>query len=84
LALALPALQRARRAVIVGDPRQLRHFSFLARARQEQLAFEHGVEHLPISLDYRQQSLLDYAMNAVATPAAQVWLDEHFRSHPEL
>ncbi len=84
LALALPALQRARRAVIVGDPRQLRHFSFLARARQEQLAFEHGVERLPISLDYRQQSLLDYAMNAVATPAAQVWLDEHFRSHPEL
>lgn len=84
LALALPALQRARRAVIVGDPKQLRHFSFLARARQEQLAVEHGVERLPISLDYRQQSLLDYAMNAVATPAAQVWLDEHFRSHPEL
>lgn len=84
LALALPALQRARRAVIVGDPQQLRHFSFLARARQEQLAVEHGVERLPISLDYRQQSLLDYAMNAVTTPAAQVWLDEHFRSHPEL
>lgn len=84
LALALPALQRARRAVIVGDPKQLRHFSFLARARQEQLALEHGVNHLAISLDYRQQSLLDYAMNAVATPAAQVWLEEHFRSHPEL
>lgn len=84
LALALPALQRARRAVIVGDPKQLRHFSFLAVARQEHLALEHGVAHLPISLDYRQQSLLDYAMNAVAQPAAQVWLDEHFRSHPEL
>lgn len=84
LALALPALQRARRAVVVGDPRQLRHFSFLAVARQEQLALEHGVAHLPVSLDYRQQSLLDYAINALVRPAAQVWLDEHFRSHPEL
>jgi len=84
LALALPALQRARRAVVVGDPRQLRHFSFLAVARQEHLALEHGVAHLPVSLDYRQQSLLDYAINALAQPAAQVWLDEHFRSHPEL
>lgn len=84
LALALPALQRARRAVIVGDPKQLRHFSFLARSRQEQFALEHDVGRLAISLDYRQQSLLDYAMNAVARPSAQVWLEEHFRSHPEL
>jgi len=84
LALALPALQRARRAVVVGDPKQLRHFSFLARSRQEQFALEHDVGRLAISLDYRQQSLLDYAMNAVARPAAQAWLDEHFRSHPEL
>lgn len=84
LALALPALQRARRAVIVGDPRQLRHFSFLARRRQEQFAAEHGVEGQGISLDYRDQSLIDYAMQALRSADAQVWLDEHFRSHPDL
>lgn len=84
VALALPALQRAHRAVVVGDPRQLRHFSFLARRRQDEFAAEHGVEHLPVSLDYRERSLIDYAIDALPSNAAQVWLDEHFRSHPEL
>jgi hypothetical protein len=32
--LAAPALLRARRAVVVGDPQQLRHVSFLSDARQ--------------------------------------------------
>ncbi len=84
LAQALPALQRARRAVIVGDPKQLRHFSFLARARQETFAAKHSVSDAPISLDYRERSLLDYAIDGLPHADAQVWLDEHFRSHPHL
>jgi hypothetical protein len=84
IAQALPALQRARRAVIAGDPKQLRHFSFLARARQGALARDHGVSDAPISLDYRERSLLDYAINQLPHADAQVWLDEHFRSHPHL
>lgn len=84
LPLALPALQRARRAVIVGDPKQLRHFSFLARARQTRLAERHGVTEAMLDLDYRERSLLDYALAAVADNAAIVLLDEHFRSHPLL
>ncbi len=37
IASTLPVLQRARRAVITGDPAQLRHISFLSRLRQREL-----------------------------------------------
>ncbi|MCE8039549.1 MAG: AAA domain-containing protein [Halomonadaceae bacterium] len=84
LPLALPALQRASRAVIVGDPRQLRHFSFLSRARQQDLAVRHQVQSLPVDLNYRERSLLDYGLMAVSDGHAIVLLDEHFRSHPAL
>jgi hypothetical protein len=84
LAQGLPALQRGRRAVIVGDAKQLRHFSFLARARQAAFAQAQEVENAAISLDYRERSLLDYAIESLPHADAQVWLDEHFRSHPQL
>ena len=84
LPLALPALQRGARAVVVGDPRQLRHFSFLARSRQQALAQRHQVSDAGLDLDYRERSLIDYALSSVAHGDAVVWLDEHFRSHPEL
>lgn len=84
LALALPALQRGRRAVVVGDPQQLRHFSFVSRDWQRKAAIEHEVEGAGIDLDYRARSLLDYAMSAVQRQDAVVFLDEHFRSHPDL
>lgn len=84
LPLALPALQRARRAVVVGDPKQIRHYSFLSRAHQNALAVTHGVAGSAVSLDYRERSTLDYALENVAGPRAVVLLDEHFRSHPVL
>ncbi|MBD3894701.1 AAA family ATPase [Halomonas sp. ML-15] len=84
LPLALPALQRASRAVIVGDPRQLRHFSFLSQARQHEFAVRHQVQSLPVDLNYRERSLLDYGLMAIAGGHAIVLLDEHFRSHPAL
>lgn len=84
LPLALPALQRARRAVIVGDPKQLRHFSFVSRDRQRQLASRYEVEESSLDLDYRERSLLDYGLAAVSGSHAIGFLDEHFRSHPEL
>src|SRR5690606_23189897 len=71
-------------AVVVGDPKQLRHFSFLARDRQQALAIQHGVSGAPLDLDYRERSLLDYALDAVASQEAVAFLDEHFRSHPAL
>lgn len=80
--LAASGLLRASRAVVVGDPRQLRHVSFLADDR-----IHEAVDALPSDdpalhalLDVRRNSLFDAAAGA----APVVTLDEHFRSAPHL
>ncbi len=82
-ASALPILQRGRRALVTGDPQQLRHVSFLADAAQLQLAERHGLGPAEVERwDYRRQSLLDVVVDAVPSASAVVRLDEHFRSTP--
>lgn len=82
-ASALPILQRGRRALVTGDPQQLRHVSFLADAAQVQLAERHGLGPAEVERwDYRRRSLLDVVVDAVPSASAVVRLDEHFRSTP--
>jgi len=78
---AAPALARAKRAIIVGDPRQLRHVSFVADDASAAAAQRHGITgDLARLLDVRRNSLFDAA--AGASPIT--WLDEHFRSVPHI
>lgn len=77
---AAAALLRARRAVIVGDPRQLRHVSFLAEATVRAAVERHQLEPYSARLDVRRTSAFD----AAAGVAPVLWLDEHFRSAPHL
>jgi hypothetical protein len=85
MASALPALYRARRAAITGDPRQLRHVSFLSRERQRLIGEEHGMSGEEIDrLDYREKSLLDLVDGALASQDQVAFLDEHFRSMPQI
>ncbi|MDA8017674.1 MAG: AAA domain-containing protein [Thermoanaerobaculia bacterium] len=85
MASALPAMQRARRCQVVGDPRQLRHLSFLSRRHQRRLAERHGLTREQTRrFDYRDQSLLDLVNQTLATQAQVAFLDEHFRSVPEI
>jgi KaiC/GvpD/RAD55 family RecA-like ATPase len=78
---AAPALARARRAMIVGDPRQLRHVSFVADEAGATAARAHGIDgDLARLLDVRRNSLFDAAAGA----APVTWLDEHFRSVPHI
>ncbi len=84
MAVALPALQRARRAVIVGDQKQLKHVSFVSYQLQQKLAQQHGIDNSELSIDFRNTSVLDYAMSACKLPQQSVLLDEHFRSHPQI
>ncbi|HAP61245.1 MAG TPA: hypothetical protein DCR93_17695, partial [Cytophagales bacterium] len=80
---ALPVLQRAKRAVIVGDVNQLLHVSFLAGVRQRTLA-----EQLKLSFmeapDYRNESILDLGLSRLASGHHGVMLQEHYRSHPSI
>jgi superfamily I DNA and/or RNA helicase len=85
MASPLPALYRACRAVVTGDPEQLRHVSFLSRARQGALADDHALpEAMRSSLDYRDKSLLDLVDDALESQDQVAFLDEHFRSMPQI
>lgn len=78
---AAPALVRARRALIVGDPKQLRHKPMAHPSRHEAT-----VEHLALTRDEADQldestmSLFDVAASA----APVLRLREHFRSAPHI
>jgi hypothetical protein len=85
IASAIPLLQRGRRAVVVGDPKQLRHLSFLSGKRQEQLLEQHGLSPTDIAeLDYRNKSLLDLTLDQLDDQQYIHFLNEHYRSLPDL
>jgi hypothetical protein len=81
--LAAVTLLRGRRAVIAGDPHQLRHVSFLADEHLQEVVTVHGLDTSPAlaaRLDVRRNSIFDVAASVV--PA--LTLGEHFRSDPHL
>jgi len=85
MAGALPVLQRARRVAVFGDPRQLRHVSFLARVRQGALADRFGLDEPQREcFDYRSRSLIDLAADRLTRGEQVARLDEHFRSAPAI
>jgi hypothetical protein len=75
-----PALLRGRRAVIAGDPRQLRHVSFVADVDVADTLAAHGLGDWADRLDVRRVSGFD----AAAAQAPVTFLDEHHRSVPHL
>jgi hypothetical protein len=77
---ASAALLRAKRVVVIGDPRQLRFVSFLADADVSTAVVAHGCQPLADRLDVRRVSAFDLA----ASTAPVRFLDEHFRSVPHL
>lgn len=80
---AAPALLRGRRCVIAGDPRQLRHVSFVPDDAVSDALDRHmpGADPaLRARLDVRANSIFDVAAGTTAVRH----LDEHFRSAPHL
>jgi len=85
MASCLPLLQRARRIAIVGDPNQLRHVSFLSRERQRLAAEEFGLnETQQEAFAYRDKSVLDLVNESIGSQKSVMFLDEHFRSLPQI
>lgn len=83
IASALPAIYRAKRAVIVGDPNQLRHYSFVSSKQQRQLRQKLQMPEDGI-LDYRNRSILDLFISKVESQEQVSFLREHFRSTPSI
>ena len=81
----LPLLQRAKRAVIVGDPKQLRHLSFLSRQQQALLSTQHDLHDTDNELlNYREKSVLDLVFDTIPSQEQVQFLNEHYRSMPDI
>ena len=85
IATALPAIQRAKSMTIVGDPKQLRHFSFVSEGQMNRLAqsCEVPMEYAHL-LDYKNSSILDLVYEQCTSSDMVTFLDEHFRGNNQL
>ena len=82
IASCFPILFRAKRAVIVGDDKQLPHLSFLEKAKEQSFLSQYGIpDKYQLIWRFRTNSMFDladyYSINSVM-------LDEHFRSLPPI
>lgn len=85
IASCLPLLQRGRRAVVVGDPKQLRHISFLSTSRQEAIASECQLSAAQrAQFSFRSESILDTASDRITQQSRVTFLNEHYRSLPSI
>ena len=83
IASALPLLYRCKRAVIIGDPMQLRHISAVPEALDLQKLQAHGLTDDYLSWSYTAHSLYDLA-SSLADAEGVVQLRDHHRSHPDI
>ena len=83
IASALPLLVRGKRALIVGDQKQIIHITSLSRGREHVIARKLGLTDARIGeFSYRDRSCFTLASSRVS--AAPIFLDLHFRSHPAI
>ena len=80
-ASALPLLVRGKRAMVIGDERQLPHITTLGEQREGAIAERCGLSPDDLAMfGYRANSCFGVALSRLARPA--IMLDLHFRSHP--
>lgn len=82
IASCIPILFRAKKAVIVGDDKQLPHLSFLENAKEQSFLSQYDIpDKYRLMWRFRTNSMFDLAGYYCMTP---VLLDEHFRSLPPI
>ncbi|MDR1168703.1 MAG: AAA family ATPase [Heliobacteriaceae bacterium] len=82
IASCFPVLFRAKKAIIVGDDKQLPHLSFLEKAKEQSFLSQYSIpDKYRLMWSFRTNSMFDladyYSMSSVM-------LDEHFRSLPPI
>jgi len=83
IASALPLLYRAKRAAVIGDPKQLSHISGLHGGQDQQLLEKHGLVSGYAHWAYSYNSLFALA-SALADKGDIVSLRDHHRSHADI
>jgi len=82
---SLPLLYRAKKAIVIGDPKQMRHISFLSKNSLNQLVEKYELKFAAKSkLNYRSNSILDLCIAGSNDQNQFVQLKEHYRSYPEM
>ena len=82
IASCFPILYRAKKAVIVGDDKQLPHLSFLEKAKEQSFLSQYEIpDKYQLMWRFRTNSMFDLANYYSMNP---VLLDEHFRSLPPI
>jgi len=83
IASALPLLYRAKQAVIIGDPKQLRHISGLQKGQDQQLLEKYDLIPKYAQWAYSYNSLFELASGLVSQNDI-INLRDHHRSHSEI
>ena len=79
---SIPLMFRAKQAVIIGDPMQLKSITNLASQTEEALLNRHKISH-PGAFRYSGNSIYDLA--TASTPSeSQTFLAQHYRCHPDI
>lgn len=83
---AAPALYRAKKAIVVGDPKQLTHIAGITKKMDREIAGFHGLleeyEYYPSKIRYCDISLYFSAESTIQyTP---IFLNNHYRSEDEI
>jgi len=82
IASCFPVLFRAKKAIIVGDDKQLSHLSFLEKSKEQSFLSQHSIpDRYQLMWRFRTNSMFDLANYYSPNP---VLLDEHFRSLPPI
>ncbi len=83
IASALPLLYRAKQAVIIGDPKQLRHISGLQKGQDQKLLEKYDLIPNYAKWAYSYNSLFDLASGLVSKNDI-INLRDHHRSHSDI
>jgi len=83
IASALPLLYRAKQAVVIGDPKQLRHISRMNRGQDMHLLKKYDLADGYLNWSYSHNSLFDLAIGMVGS-GNLVTLRDHHRSHADI
>lgn len=83
IASVLPLLFRAKRAVVIGDPKQLRHITGIPKTQDQQLLEKHDLTSDHLLWSYSANSLYDLASHLCRSEDV-VGLRDHHRSHAQI
>ena len=85
LASTLPLLFRARRAVFVGDPKQLRHIPGITPKQEACVSDQTDASDLLVDFSPISRSAYDLATSAaVQRGSRELLLSQHYRCHPDI